>query len=91
MDGSAIVELSPGRTKELVRGQFIGELSFITGALTSADVRADRDNTMVLAWTNRDLVNFLDQDPVLNHAFDLILSTDVTEKLKCMNLENAGA
>ena len=40
IDGSAIVELSPGRTKELIRGQFVGELSFITGALTSADVRA---------------------------------------------------
>jgi len=76
IDGSAIVELSPGRTKELIRGQFVGELSFIT---------------LVLAWTNHDLVNFLDQDPVLSHAFDLILSTDVTEKLKRMNLQNTGS
>lgn len=90
IDGSAIVELSPGRTKELIRGQFVGELSFITGALTSADVRVDCDNTLVLAWTNHDLVNFLDQDPVLSHTFDLILSTDVTEKLKRMNLQNTG-
>lgn len=91
IDGSAVVELNPGHTKELIRGHFIGELSFITGALTSADVRGGHDNTVVLAWTNRDLIKFLDRDPVLSHAFDLILSTDVTGKLQRMNLQDAGA
>ena len=88
IDGCAIVELSPNRTKELVGGQFIGEMSFITGSVTSADVRAGCDNTMVLVWTNCDLIKFLDQDTVLSHAFDLILSTDVTAKLNRMNHQN---
>jgi hypothetical protein len=41
-----------------------------------------------LAWTKCDLVKFLDRDLVLSNAFDLILSTDVTGKLKRMNLPN---
>jgi hypothetical protein len=88
LDGSAEVELSSGQTKELNSGHFIGELSFITGDLTSANVRASQDNTTVLAWTKCDLVKFLDRDLVLSNAFDLILSTDVTGKLKRMNLPN---
>tara|TARA_B100000929_G_C15349175_1_gene366900 strand:+ start:247 stop:537 length:291 start_codon:yes stop_codon:yes gene_type:complete len=90
VEGNATVELSPGRTKELVPGHFIGELSFITGALTSADVRADRDDTLVLAWTHSDLAKLLDQDPVLSHAFDLILSMDITGKLTRMNVPEAN-
>ena len=89
-DGNAIVEISPGRTKELVPGHFIGELSFITGALTSADVRADRDETLVLAWTHRDLAELLNRDPVLSHAFDLILNIDITGKLTRMNISEAN-
>ena len=90
VEGNATVALSPGRTKGLVPGHFIGELSFITGALTSADVRADRDDTLVLAWTHHDLVRLLNRDAVLSHAFDLILSTDITGKLKRMNIQESN-
>ena len=90
-DGNATVEISPGRTKDLVAGHFVGELSFITGGLTSADVRAGRDETLVLAWTHRDLAELLNRDPVLSHAFDLILSIDVTGKLTRMNVLEANA
>ena len=89
-DGTATVELSPGQTKELVTGHFIGELSFITGGLTSADVRAGRDETLVLAWTHRDLAELLNRNPVLSHAFDLILSFDVSGKLTRMNVLEAN-
>jgi len=89
-DGNATVEISPGRTKDLVAGHFVGELSFITGGLTSADVRAGRDETLVLAWTHRDLAELLNRDPVLSHAFDLILSIDVTGKLTRMNVLEAN-
>ena len=89
-DGNATVEISPGRTKDLVAGHFVGELSFITGGLTSADVRAGRDETLVLAGTHRDLAELLNRDPVLSHAFDLILSIDVTGKLTRMNVLEAN-
>ena len=89
VEGNATVELSPNRDKGLAPGHFIGELSFITGALTSADVRADHDDTLVLAWTHHDLVRFLNRDSVLSHAFDLILSTDITGKLKRMNIQES--
>ena len=39
LDGEAEVVLDTGVTKVLTKGNFIGELSFITGQTTSADVR----------------------------------------------------
>lgn len=85
LDGEAKVILDTGEVKTLAKGNFIGELSFITGQVTSADVRVKGTQTTLLMWDKDSLIGSLDNDPVLSHAFDLIISTDVVGKLQRMN------
>lgn len=49
-------------------GSVVGELSFLDGSPRSVDVRAGRE-AQVLRWTNRDLRNLLDREPVLAASF----------------------
>lgn len=49
-------------------GTVVGELSFLDGSPRSVDVRAGQQAT-VLRWTNRDLRNLLDREPVLAASF----------------------
>ena len=85
IDGEVEVVLDTGVTKVLTKGNFIGELSFITGQTTSADVRVKGPQTTLLSREKEKLVGSLDNDRVLSNAFDLIISTDVAGKLKRMN------
>ena len=85
IDGEVEVVLDTGVIKGLTKGSFIGELSFITGQTTSADVRVKGPRTTLLSWEKEKLVGSLDNDRVLSNAFDLIISTDVAGKLKRMN------
>ncbi len=85
IDGGVEVVLDTGVIKGLTKGSFIGELSFITGQTTSADVRVKGPRTTLLSWEKEKLVGSLDNDRVLSNAFDLIISTDVAGKLKRMN------
>ena len=85
IDGEVEVGLDTGAIKGLTKGSFIGELSFITGQTTSADVRVKGPQTTLLNWEKERLVEWLDNDPVLSNAFDLIISTDIAGKLQRMN------
>ena len=85
IDGGVEVVLDTGVIKGLTKGSFIGELSFITGQTTSADVRVKGPQTTLLSWEKEKLVGSLDNDRVLSNAFDLIISTDVAGKLQRMN------
>ena len=85
IDGEVEVVLDSGVIKGLTKGSFIGELSFITGQTTSADVRVKGPQTTLLSWEKEKLVGSLDNDRVLSNAFDLIINTDVTGKLQRMN------
>ena len=85
LDGEVEAVLDTGVTKVLTKGNFIGELSFITGQTTSADVRVKNPQTTLLSWEKEKLVGSLNNDRVLSNAFDLIISTDVAGKLRRMN------
>ena len=85
LDGEVEVVLDTGVTKVLTKGNFIGELSFITGQTTSADVMVKSPETTLLSWEKEKLVESLNNDRVLSNAFDLIINTDVGGKLRRMN------
>ena len=85
IDGEVEVGLDTGEIKGLTKGSFIGELSFITGQTTSAEVRVKDPQTTLLRWGKAGLVGWLDNDSILSNAFDLIISTDVAGKLQRMN------
>lgn len=83
-EGEVEVTLHDRTTRVIGRGGFIGEQSFVTGGKTSADVRVSTDKALLLTWEKESLQKFLDKNLVLSNTFDLIISSDVINKLRRM-------
>jgi hypothetical protein len=69
--------------KEEVRlrdGNFIGEVSFITGGAASATVRALQP-TRYIAWPKDAISKLLNRNPSMRIAMQSMLSTDLSKKL----------
>jgi hypothetical protein len=73
VDGKTVTQLGPG--------QFIGEMSFITGEPPSADVVATED-TRVVSWPKAELTKFLSNNQPLRAAMQLVIGTDLVAKLR---------
>jgi Popeye protein conserved region len=79
--GHAAVEVDGRRLAELRDGQFVGEMSFVSGEKASADVVAVAPTRFVW-WLRADLASLLAADVELRAAFDLILGADLAAKLR---------
>ena len=69
--------------KEVVRlrdGNFIGEVSFITGGTATATVRALQP-TRYIAWPKDAINKLLNRNPTMRLAMQSMLSTDLSKKL----------
>ncbi|PIO48182.1 MAG: hypothetical protein CMR00_06165 [[Chlorobium] sp. 445] len=61
-------------------GAFVGEMSFLTGNLPTATVRATKE-TRCLAWSKEQLRKLLNRNPSMWATLQGVLSTDLTKKL----------
>ncbi len=84
IDGNVEVTLEDNTGTIISSNTFIGEQAFITGETASATVRTLSDKATLLKWDSRTLQIFLDKDAALSNTFDLILTTDIIEKLRRM-------
>ena len=62
-------------------GQFVGEMSFLSGERATADVVAS-EPSQVLAWSQESLNKLLDKKPALAYKMRGILGRDVVVKLR---------
>ena len=62
-------------------GQFAGEMSYLTGHHTSADVIANQP-TQVIAWPKPELDRFFDRHTAIRNTVHSILGFDMAGKLK---------
>jgi hypothetical protein len=79
---NGLVEVQ-SKGKEVARlkdGNFIGEVSFITGGAATATVRALMP-TRYIAWPKKDISQLLNRNPSMRFAMQAMLSTDLTKKL----------
>ena len=79
-NGLVCVEIGGETITHLKDGDFIGEMSYITGGVASATVRAV-EPTRYLAWVKEDLRQLLNRNPSMRFAMQNVLSTDLTKKL----------
>jgi CRP-like cAMP-binding protein len=79
--GSASIRCGERTVAELGPGQFVGEMSFITGDPTSADVVALKKLRYV-SWSKDSLRGLLDERPQLKVALQDVIGTDLVGKLK---------
>jgi Cyclic nucleotide-binding domain len=79
-NGSLAVETNGQEVARLKDGNFIGEVSFITGGTASATVRA-LTPTRYIAWPKTAVSALLNRNPSMRVAMQSLLSTDLSKKL----------
>ncbi len=79
--GKTNVRVGEQTIAELGEGQFVGEMSFLTGQVPTADVVAT-ESTRYVAWKKSELSKFLDANPALRGAIQLVIGTDLVGKLR---------
>ena len=78
--GRAAVKVRGREVASLHPGQFAGEMSFLTGAQTTAAVEVVQPARFV-SWATVDLERFLGKHPELRAALQLVLGRDLAAKL----------
>ena len=79
-NGLVGVEANGQELARLKDGNFIGEVSFITGGDATATVRALQP-TRYIAWPKDAISQLLNRNPSMRFAMQSMLSTDLTKKL----------
>ncbi len=79
-NGLVGVETNGKEVAKLKDGNFIGEVSFITGGQATATVRALMP-TRYIAWPKEAISQLLNRNPSLRFAMQAMLSTDLSKKL----------
>ena len=79
--GSVEVKTDGNIKAHLRDGGFMGEMSYITGNPTSADIVALED-TKYLSWSKSELEHFFQKHPSIKNVIQAILGVDMAEKLK---------
>lgn len=80
-NGILKVEAEGKEVAEVRDGQFIGEMSFLTGEAASATVTVV-EPTKYLAWRKGDLADLLDRNPSMRFAIDKVFGVDLSRKLR---------
>jgi len=78
--GRAAVKVDGREVARLQPGQFAGEMSFLTGARTTAAVEV-LEPVRFVAWATEDLERLLVKHPPLRTALQLILGRDLAAKV----------
>ena len=78
--GRLVVETGGETLAELGPGRFIGEMSFITGEATTADVRA-AEPARYVSWSSDKLETLFKKQPDLRTAVQLLIANDLAAKL----------
>lgn len=81
LDGEAVVRKGGQDIASLRRGQFVAEMSFVTGEAASADVIA-RGAMRCLVWPQEKLRALKQLNPALLIKLQNILGRDLTDKIK---------
>lgn len=79
-NGIVGVEKDGKEVARLKDGNFIGELTFITGGAATATVKA-LQSTRYIAWPKEAMRQLLNRNPSMRFAMQSLLSTDLSKKL----------
>lgn len=80
LSGAAIVRTGGRDIARIEQGQFVGEMSFLTGGKTSAEVVAD-EAVILATWSEKYVTELMKRDQELGTALQAALGTDLVQKL----------
>ncbi len=79
-EGEATVMINNNAVTKIHKGNFIGEMSFLTGNKTSASVIVS-PNSKLAYWDNKKLTHMLGKDISFKHDFHNLISSDLVLKM----------
>ncbi len=79
-NGKCAVELAEGPVAELLNGDFIGEMSFLSGKAASANVKA-AEKIDYIVWDRAELTSLFNKSPVIYNEMKSVISNQLTEKI----------
>jgi len=85
-DGSVVITVKGKAVAHLRDGNFIGEMSFITGNHTTAEVKTN-EPTRIITWERAKLNTLLEKNPDTNSDLQKILNKDLIKKVITRNNE----
>ena len=83
LEGECRVEKNGQDVATLAAGHFVGELSFLSGDVVSADVIAS-NQTRLMFWDKRSLAPLFKRQGLYESYFNSVCSLDVANKLRTM-------
>lgn len=87
VEGEADVIIKDMKVSTIKKGSFIGEMSFLTGELPSADVSVSA-NTKLIGWQKEKLKTLMEKDHLLKHEINSLFSHDLISKLHHYNRQH---
>ena len=82
--GHLAVTVSDKIVANLKGGNFVGEMSFLSGGNATATVTA-KENSRFYAWDKQNLIKLLKSNSELDHALKKVFSSDLISKLLTQN------
>ncbi len=88
LDGKCSVLKNGVEIAALLPGQFVGELSFLSGQVVSADVVA-REQTKLMCWDKKKLAPLFRKHALYESYFSSLCGMDVADKLRSTTVAKA--
>jgi hypothetical protein len=82
--GNAVVESKDRHIAHVRNGNFVGEMSFISGSTTCARVTAQSE-TRCLIWKKNDLISLMEKIPEIGAGLKSVFNVDLLTKLQIRN------
>ncbi len=80
VDGEAIIENKGASLLQLKSGDFIGDVSYITGNPNKFKVKA-KDNAEIIFWNRQEFEKAIEADPSMKASWQSLISQKLAQKL----------
>ena len=86
LEGAPIIRLEKGRIIKLTKSVWLGEMSFLRGEVTSADVLTEpNEKVKLLIWSKKDIDELRQNQPIIIEKLRYIIANSLAEKIRNSN------
>ena len=86
LEGIPIIRLQKGKMIRLTKSVWLGEMSFLRGEVTSADVlTAPEEKVKLLIWNKYDIDELQEKQPIIIEKLRYIIANSLAEKIRYSN------
>ena len=86
LEGAPIIKLKKGKEIKLTRRVWLGEMSFLRGEVTSADVLTEQNERVkLLIWNKYEIEELQEKYPIVIEKLRYIIANSLAEKIRYSN------